>query len=318
MTERKPRVYSVSDEAYLAVSTDVDVIDDDYLVSPSCKPQSIGALRDMAPDRNRIKYTMNTYIVLSQTERHADALDWFSDVINSEHARWIVIELNPSRAKVREKYPWINEFWSKVTVWKRDDHEEYSAAVTYQFDRKGRRNPETGLFDVSHDSAIQCTLIVVEINADDMAKLDKLADFSRDIQVVDQMRQPLAPWRLYFGLYSKLMSVPLPETTRRFVFIDERAVVILSPLVLDSRSVRDLQNLAMYPVETAELRWPHYHTILVDAAIPLLSIGLPVYVVLEIIDWLPKMDLWSRVRKVRRLESLYASICRVKPHLQIQ
>jgi len=63
---------------------------------------------------------------------------------------------------------------------------------------------------------------------------------------------------------------------------------------------------------TAFLRWPFNHPIILDAAIVLLDAPLPPYVLLEVLDWLPGMDRQNHVRKIRLIESVRASIRRVR------
>jgi len=60
--------------------------------------------------------------------------------------------------------------------------------------------------------------------------------------------------------------------------------------------------------QTAFCRWRYNHEVIVNASLVLLESHMPVYVLLEILDWLPGMDRQNHVRKVRLLESIRASL----------
>lgn len=67
----------------------------------------------------------------------------------------------------------------------------------------------------------------------------------------------------------------------------------------------------IYWAKTARLRWPYYYESIVDICIAISELCLPAYVILEIVDWLPKMELTNRVKRVRVIERVKTSIERV-------
>ena len=318
---RKPRLCVVNDLAYVSNYIDFDAIDDDYLVSIKYPPRSVGALRSMTPDQRQKTYPHTTHITLEQTDRHEDAMDWFSDVIASRD-NWqdVAIWLNTSRAKVRERYPWTNEFWHSICVWinPRRLGKEFSTAVyplqgypRTPADIKDKRNPTTGLFNDSDDSAIECSLLLFNPTHEQTAEFHKLNPlFSFFLLVYSRMGESYHA-KVFRGRHSSIMSVVkqhLTPESKWFAFV-ERRIERVDFVHLGACSEFDLQHLKTHPVPYAGLRWPHYHQMVVDVALVLLTF-LPVYVVLEIIDWLPKMALWSHVRKIRLLESMRDSIDR--------
>lgn len=318
---RKPRLCVVNDLAYVSNYIDFDAINDDYLVSLKYPPRSVGALRSMTPDQRQKTDPQSTHITLEQTERHEDAMDWFSDVIASRD-NWqdVAIWLNPSRAKVRERYPWANEFWHSIRVWinpRRLGKEVSVAAYLREGQhitpvvRTDRRSPMTGLFNDSNDSEIECSLLVLNVTQQQITAFHNTNSRSFYLPVYSRMGETYYTY-VFRGLHSTLMSIVKQHMTpdsKWFAFV-ERWIERVDFVQLGACSEFDLQHFKTQPVPYACLRWPHYHQMVVDVALVLLTF-LPVYVVLELIDWLPKMALWSRVRKVRLLESMRDSMDRV-------
>lgn len=65
-------------------------------------------------------------------------------------------------------------------------------------------------------------------------------------------------------------------------------------------------------VNTAFCRWPRNHAKIVDVCFALLDEPFPPYVLLEILDWLPAMHWQNHIAKIRLIESVRASMRRVR------
>lgn len=75
---------------------------------------------------------------------------------------------------------------------------------------------------------------------------------------------------------------------------------------------RAFTNLEMKPTIFANLRWPMYMYEITEVSLSLLCANLPPYVVLWIVNFLPKMWCWADSKKIKLIESIRDSINRIR------
>ena len=72
-----------------------------------------------------------------------------------------------------------------------------------------------------------------------------------------------------------------------------------------------LDAVTQQPDPKAWSRWPFHYRVLFGACIALMPVGLPPYVVLEIVDWLPYMNRWAHGFKIEQIVAIHESIKQV-------
>ena len=271
------------------------------------------------------------HLTLDVTSRCEDAIEYFQNVMN--HVRFKTIELDPSRESTRKRFPWVNPFWDRIRVstafgpqminddgvyvWFTDfEHHtvRYKDSLQY-FDR----------YTKNHDVVTQSILL--------FGPLEILTDFENfvkqnSVRVFDSycygrsgmFRNGVLNITMEFGTLKncpakfrrlKTRGGEYTITGADRQFGDHVSGMLLRSGIHTPRQMYTKERTDIRWVTTARLRWPYYYEALIDICLAIAELGLPVYVILEIVDWLPKMELTNRLKRVRVIEGVKASIERV-------
>lgn len=271
------------------------------------------------------------HLTMDITSRCEDAIEYFKDVINGVRCR--CIELDPSRESTRKRFPWVNPFWDKIRVdtsfGQTDDDGVYvSLGERFtDFDAHAVRCIEglrffTGWTN-NQDVVTQSILLLgpIEILADfekfvrqnSVRVFDNccygrtgvfgnaVLNLTMEFGVLDKCRAKFRRLAAHGGEYT------ISGADRQF----GRNDMIMHSGGATPKVMYAITRTRIHWAQTARLRWPYYYESLVDICIAMSELALPVYVILEIVDWLPKMELTNRWKRVRVIERVKASIERV-------
>lgn len=272
----------------------------------------------------------NASVVLTRhTNLVDDPLDWYSDLIADHRNRnWLItITLDPYRQYTRKLLPWANPAWQEIKLCYASPQSVYYGVAFGPYD--GCRH--------SHDGRSAILFQLGEITKDDEKQLnDAFASYmvplcqlyvqitDRDASFFDQALQARGLTLFKTYKFSRTETVYLYNGQYSLVkeIYDGLGAISVRGAMTPVDRVYDEVHISYReraPLESrlkqlvwragSEMRWPFNYYALVDMIIPLLTgTGLPPYVLLEVIDWLPRMDLWSHVKKIHLIERVRNSI----------
>lgn len=263
----------------------------------------------------------------------------------------LMISLHPSRASTRKRYPWVDEHWVDVQVFCTADsakvghvdffkHDKtdlvlFPALNVVSFYQGTGMNADDPAIEKGHFKQT-CARMLRPVAFLYLTFLHTYEHHGAPIELknvivnfVDGWQwgydAPQAEWvgggqstvAVVYGFYDDVM--PFARTFVRdhgdrvhcYVFPPDR---LPNVSYKDSRwcavPITPRESLPHMWAPGAELRWPFYHDAILSAALAL-GMYLPPYVLLEIVDWLPRMGRNSRVKKIGLLEGVAASIRRL-------
>ena len=302
---RKPRVFCVSQMVYdNTVDTVNDYLPDDVLYVHTTSNYRFA---DDSPLIYYRGYSKQLVFHHTRTDHIADPIDWFSEVLASSVIDDTQMYLNPSRESTIKRFPQIDPRWYRIYVTYRLGALVGQPAVQFTANSKFFVNP----------------------NATEYCSWAWGRDYTLGAMVVSRctFKQQFAvePLLGYYGesvtfndngtnIDATLFIRPyvLVQHAANTVFKDSPLKRLLPPdrVYIRDGGVVDSRKVGFS--DSAHLRLPFYLDRVLGVAIALDPLDLPPYVLLEIVDWLPKMELWAHGKKIAIILKAQASMRRIK------
>lgn len=280
--ERRPKVWRVSKNKFTSDEHD-ELLPDDVL----CHAGRYRFVND-SPLMTYQTHECSLYIHKTRTRRLANPLEYFSNVLADAVISRIRVDLWVSRKSTRDLLPELNPMWDHVEL-------RYEEGQRVNFAQVTTCSEEFSLYDIpkwATNTTEPCGALVVlphdAATKDSVVK--ELGPPDDAIWVIDDKRSGdgiMYKYRPFHVLDAKFNEFDWggscmcpPDMAPKVRWSQE--------LMKDVVDITNTKRLLAY--RGRSLRWP-YHRIKIYALVLVLApLRLPPYVLLEILDWLPKMD----------------------------
>lgn len=298
--ERRPTIWLVSKNKFMS-NEHRDLMPDDVLCH--------GGRYRFVDDSPLMMYQLHEcslYIHKTRTQRLANPLEYFSNVLADTAISRIRVDLWVSRKSTRDLLPELNPMWHYVEL-RYEKGERVDVAQVFV------SSTEFSLYDVpewaNNTTEPKGTLVVLPRDAetkDSVVKELGPPDYTIWVTDDDRSGEGIVYTRRSFYVlntkydefkWSGACMFPPDMAPQRFWSLEVQKEVV---------NVTDTGQRLTYRGRT--LRWPYYRNKIYNIVLAFAPLRLPPYVLLEIVDWLPKMDYQSHHWKIDLIMSMQNNI----------
>lgn len=260
-------------------------------------------------------YECCLYIDKTRTRRLANPLEYFSKVLADRSVTCIRVDLWVSRKSTRDLFPALNPMWAYVEVrYENGQRIDYAQVTTC--------SREFSLFDVpkwaNNTTEPLGTLVVLPRDAsvkDSVVK--ELGAPDKTIWVIDAEHS--GDGLLYRNRPFHVLDTKHNEFNwlNSYLYPADKTTKITWSQELQKNVVNVTISRDQLIFTSHLLRWPRYRHQIFLTVLALAPLHLPPYVLLEILDWLPKMDYQPHRWKIDLIMSMtehIREICQAREH----